>query len=89
MYKLETRLAYFRFNSIKRQGNLRVTWFVLDEEKDAEEGGRCFSKVELDKFIEFVTSRPFNFPGGKNYHDCNEDETPFCSIYSLVMRIKS
>lgn len=84
MYKLETQLAYFRFNSIRRQGNLKVTWYALEYEKDAEEGGRCFTKDELDKFLGFVTSKPNNFPGSKNHHPCNEDETPFCSVYSLI-----
>lgn len=81
MFKLTTQLAYFRFNSSVSHGTLNVTWFALDI--DAEEG-RCFTQTELDAFTNFVINRPHNFPGGKNYHTCNNDDAPYCGAEMFI-----
>jgi len=88
MYKLQTKLAYFRFNIIVNIGELNVTWFVLDSDENLEQFGRCFTKEELDEFLNFAISRPNNFPNGKNYFGCNETDLPSCDIYSIIPSIK-
>jgi len=85
MYKLQTKISYFRYNSIFNIGDLNVTWFVLETEDDNTESGRCFTKDELNEFLKYINSRPHNFPGGKNYFECNEEEDfPFCDSYSII-----
>lgn len=85
MYKLQTNLSYFRFNTNVLIGDIPVTWYVLDQDDDMTETGRCFTKEELDKFLEFINTNPHHFPGRKNYFECTEEEDfPFCSIYSLI-----
>lgn len=81
MHKLETQLAFFKFNSIINEGILTVTWYVLDEEN---EGGRCFTDQELNEFQQYTVNRPINFPGNKNYHPCTEEETPYNGIESSL-----
>ena len=48
MYKLQTSLSYFRFNTNVHIGNFSVTWYVLDKDEEETETGRSFSKQELD-----------------------------------------
>lgn len=84
MYKLTTTFAFFRFNSSVNQGNLTVTWFALDKESDGEEEARCFTKDELDVFTHYAINNPINFPGAKNYHSCDEADTPYSGIYSAL-----
>lgn len=83
MFKLTTQLAFFRFNSTVNQGNFTITWFVLDRE-DEEEGGRCFTQEELTKFTDYTVKKLNNFPGGKNYSNCSEEDTPYCGLYSML-----
>lgn len=84
MYKLDTQLTLFRYNRSVETAVLNITWYVL-ERNGSDEDGRCFTDSELKEFQNFVTNHPVNFPGGKNYHTCSEDElTPSCPFYLLV-----
>lgn len=83
MFKLTTQLAFFRFNTTVNQGNLTITWFVLEREYE-EEGGRCFTQEELIKFTDYTVKNKYNFPGGKNYSNCSEEDTSYCGFYSKL-----
>jgi len=83
MYKLKTQLAFYRFNTSIQHSSQYITWYVLNKPDDIEEYGRCFTYNELTLFQNFVTQNQMNFPGNKNYHPCNDEEAPFCDIYSL------
>ena len=78
MHKLETQLAHFRFNLNYQYGPYNVTWYVLVAGNNADEISRCFTQNELTQFQNFVTSLPLNFPGGKNYSNCTDEEGPYC-----------
>jgi hypothetical protein len=84
MYKLRTLLSFFRFNSTIQQGPIPVTWFVLQSDDDLEESGRCFTQEERDQFLEFTLNNSTNFPGTKDNFACTEEDTPFCSTFSLM-----
>ena len=83
MHKIETTLKYFRFNSTNQHGPYEIIWYILDNEEE-DEFGRCFSKEEMEKFLNFIAQNPDNFPGDKNYFICDEesDDIPFCGIFS-------
>lgn len=84
MYKLQTQLEYFRYNSFINIGKINVTWFVLDNDEEDDETGRCFTQDELNQFVNFTLNNLHNFPGAKNYHLSNDDEAPYCNIYSAL-----
>ncbi|HET6991687.1 MAG TPA: hypothetical protein VFJ43_10205 [Bacteroidia bacterium] len=77
MYKLQTNLAFYKFNSTINHGGLKVTWYKLNEE-----GGMCegvsFTYAELQQFQNYVSSNKINFPGENNYHQSSEEEEPYC-----------
>jgi hypothetical protein len=85
MYKLRTKFSCYRYNSIPNNGEATVTWYVLETKEHLTETGRCFSKDELNLFLEFVNTRPQNFPNEINFLTCDaEDITPFSSVYSTI-----
>lgn len=87
MHRLDTQLAYFRFNSTVHHGPFNITWYVLAAGDDSDEEGRCFCYSELTQFQNFVSNIPLNFPGVKNYLNCEEDEGPYCGgLNGLVPR---
>jgi len=89
MYKLKTEISNYRFNSSLQKTSIIITWFVLEEDIKMVDKVRCFTNQELQDFLDFVTKNPYNFPGNKNYHSCNEDENlPFCP-YSMSMKSKT
>jgi len=84
MYRLETQLAFFRFNANSHHGPFDITWYVLEPGDSSDENGRCFSQMELTLFQQFVNTLPSNFPGNKNYHNCEEEEGPSCGMMSVI-----
>jgi len=85
MYKLESNLSFFRFNSNVHTGKLKITWYVIENDNFSNESGRCFSQSELNLFLNFLTQNPINFPDNKNYFSCDEEEnTPFCSLMHAI-----
>lgn len=87
MHRLETQLAHFRFNTIVQHGPFNMTWYVLEAGNDADEEGRCFSYNELEQFKQFTNNLPINFPGVKEYFNCEKEEGPYCGgLNGLVPR---
>lgn len=55
MFKLQTKISFFRYGSTVHTKPILVTWFKLDK------NGHCFSKEELEQFSDFARSRTDNF----------------------------
>jgi hypothetical protein len=55
MFKLQTKISFFRYASLIHTEPLLVTWFKIDNEN------YCFSEDELELFSDFAKSRPNNF----------------------------
>lgn len=82
MYRLQTQLTHFRFNSTHIHGPYTVTWYKLQEEdQDAE--GICFTEQELSELTNYVANNLVNF-NNQNYFSCDADDTTGCGIYDLL-----
>lgn len=84
MYKLESKIANYRFNTVWQQGVNNIIWFVLDKTYKDDEFARCFTQEELSDFLHFMSNNQHNFPNNKNYHACQEDsdDSPICDYYN-------
>jgi hypothetical protein len=82
MYKLQTQLTHFRFNSFHNHGPYRVTWYKL-EEKDGDADGVCLTQQELSDLTNYFAKNNINF-NNQNYFTCDPDETAGCGIYDLL-----
>ncbi len=82
MYKLQTRLTHFRFNTIHNHGPYLVTWYKL-EESEGETDGVCMTQQELNDLTNYVTNNNVNF-NNENYFACDPDNTTGCGIYDLL-----
>lgn len=60
MYKLQTQLTHFRFNTIQNQGYYNVTWCKLVE-NDTEKEGVYLTQKEINALINYVASNKLNF----------------------------
>lgn len=84
MYKLNTQLAFFKFNTIIQKDKFYLSWFVLEVVDNQDLMGRGFNQNELDTFIKFVINKPINFPNGKDRFECKESDLPYCGHFSLA-----
>ena len=82
MYKLQTQLTHFRFNTTHNHGPYLVTWYKL-EEVDQETDGICLTQQELNDLTNYVANNKVNF-NNQNYSGCDSDDTTGCSIYDLL-----
>ncbi len=82
MYKLQTQLKHFRFNSIHNHGPYTVTWFKLLEE-NSESIGVCLTYEELNNLKNYVANNKINFDN-QNYFNCDPNNTPNCGIYGAL-----
>jgi hypothetical protein len=82
MYKLQTYLKNFRFNSIHNHGPYTITWFKLLE-KDVESECVGLTHEELTKLTNYTASNKTNFDNA-NYYSRNEDDLPYFSEYDLL-----
>ncbi|MBC6427602.1 MAG: hypothetical protein GDA51_14320 [Ekhidna sp.] len=81
MYRLETKLSNFKFNTVHQLGPLTVMWYKLDEtDGDEDNKGKCLTKEELDQLINYVVNNKINF-GNQNYFSCDDEENPGCDLY--------
>jgi len=82
LHKLDTYLSYFKYDSVNRCGPVSVTWYKLVLNEQKEEVAVCFSYQELTTFQQFINGCPLNFPGAKNYRNCNNEDgdLPYCSV---------
>lgn len=74
MYKLQTKISFFRYGEIVQTEPLLVTWFKFDKQNK----GICFSKEELELFSNFAKSQPANFEILLPF-DCYENSADFIS----------
>lgn len=82
MYKLQTRLTHFRFNTIHNHGPYNVTWYRLDE-NDGGTDGVCLTQEELKDLIAYVANNKVNF-NNQNYFACDPDDTTGCSLFDIL-----
>ncbi|HEY1045377.1 MAG TPA: hypothetical protein VGF79_02990 [Bacteroidia bacterium] len=82
MYKLQTTLTHFRFNTIYNHGPYTVTWYKLDESY-GETDGICLTQQELNDLTNYVANNKVNFDN-QNYFACDPDETTGCGVYDLL-----
>lgn len=82
MYKLQTQLIHFRFNTIHNHGPYLVTWYKL-EENNGETNGVCLTQNELKDLTNYVANNKINF-ANQNYFACDPDYTTGCDIYDLL-----
>jgi hypothetical protein len=82
MYKLQTYLTHFRFNTIHNQGPYLVTWYKLEQSNEENEGV-CLTQQELTDLANYVANNHINF-NNQNYFVCDPDDTTGCGIYDLI-----
>ena len=86
MYKLETKFQFFRLNNRQEYNKgpyNNIVWYVLEND-GVEEDARCFKDMaELKEFQNYTVKNTLNFPpNGKDYSNCDNEETPYCGIMS-------
>lgn len=82
MYKLQTYLKHFRFNSFHNHGPYKITWCKLLE-KDGELGAVCLTPEELTELTNYTAGNKTNFDN-PNYHPCDNEDVPYFSEYDLL-----
>lgn len=83
MYKLNTQFKSFKFDDTIQHGSFNITWYKLEEAND-DEYGKGLTNEELNQLQNFISNNPNNFPGDKNYHICSEEDSPYCSMMSMI-----
>lgn len=89
MFKLNTQLAYFRFDNILNQGPLNISWSVIEKNGNTEKQ-RCFTSAELEAFRSYASKNPNNFGETHDQHPCTQNNTPTLDTgYSHALQFPS
>jgi hypothetical protein len=86
MFKIQTQLRHFRFNTVHNHGPLPVEWFKLID-YDEESEGQCLNKKELDLLTSYFEDNRLNFSDPVPL-PCQPDENPYCGINALLPSVE-